>query len=24
MALSLFNCISHLEMEPNSDIITYV
>ena len=24
MALSLFNCISHLEMERNSDIITYV
>tara|TARA_B100001989_G_scaffold214929_1_gene165260 strand:+ start:1891 stop:2559 length:669 start_codon:yes stop_codon:yes gene_type:complete len=24
MALSLFNCINHLEMELNSDIITYV
>ena len=24
MALSLFNCISHLEMDGNSDIITYV
>ena len=24
MALSLFNCISHLEMGDNSDIITYV
>ena len=24
MAISLFNCISHLEMDGNSDIITYV